>query len=91
MANTGQTNQTLQARKNQLRSDPAVLELIQESIVAASNQQALAAANASAGRIYTPFGNGDVIANQQETVTKGLWSGNVGSLITTSYELISSE
>jgi len=82
MANTGQTNQTLQARKNQLRSDPAVLELIQESIVAASNQQALAAANASAGRIYTPFGNGDVIANQQETVTKGLWSGNVGSLIT---------
>ncbi len=82
MANTGQTNQTLQARKNQLRSDPAVLELIQESIVAASNQQALAAANAIAGRVYTPFANGDVISNQQETVTKGLWSGNVGSLIT---------
>ncbi len=32
--------------------------------------------------IYTPFMEGDVIANQQEEITKGLWSNNVGSLIT---------
>lgn len=82
MANTGQTNLTIAQRKNQLRNDPAVLELIQEGIVSAANQQALAAAQASFGRIYTPFVAGDIIANQQETVTKGLWSGNVGSLTT---------
>lgn len=82
MANTGQTNFTLEQRKLQLRNDPAVQELIQESIIQAANQQALAAAQASFGRIYTPFVGGDVIANQQETVTKGLWSGNVGSLTT---------
>lgn len=82
MANTGQSNQTIAARKNQLRNDPAVLELIQEGIVQAANQQAIAASQAAFGRIYTPFVAGDVIANQQETVTKGLWSGNVGALTT---------
>lgn len=32
--------------------------------------------------LYTPFVDGDVIANQQEEVTKGLWSNNVGTLTT---------
>jgi hypothetical protein len=73
---------TQEQRKAQLRNDPLVFDLIQEALVVASQQQAAAAAQAAFGRIYTPFGPGDVIANQQETVTKGLWSGNVGSLTT---------
>lgn len=32
--------------------------------------------------IYTPFYTDDIISNQQEEVTKGLWSNNVGSLLT---------
>ena len=34
------------------------------------------------GKTYTPFQPGDVIENQQDTVTKGMWSGNVGNLLT---------
>ena len=34
------------------------------------------------GKTFTPFQPGDVIENQQDTVTKGLWSGNVGNLLT---------
>jgi hypothetical protein len=38
--------------------------------------------NLGSGRIFTPFENGDVVPNQQETVTRALWSGNVGNLTT---------
>lgn len=34
------------------------------------------------GRIFTKFAYDDVIPNQQETVTRALWSNNVGNLIT---------
>lgn len=34
------------------------------------------------GRIYTPFAVDDIVPNQQETVTRALWSGNVGNLVT---------
>ena len=29
--------------------------------------------------LYTPFMEGDIIANQEEEVTTGLWSNNVGT------------
>ena len=32
--------------------------------------------------LYTPFMDGDMIANQEEEVTSGLWSNNVGTLLT---------
>lgn len=38
--------------------------------------------NLGSGRIFTSFENGDVVPNQQETVTRALWSGNVGNLLT---------
>jgi hypothetical protein len=38
--------------------------------------------NLGSGRIFTPFENGDIVPNQQETVTRALWSGNVGNLLT---------
>jgi hypothetical protein len=38
--------------------------------------------NLGSGRIFTPFESGDVVPNQQETVTRALWSGNVGNLLT---------
>lgn len=38
--------------------------------------------NFGSGRIYTIFESGDIIPNQQETVTRALWSGNVGNLTT---------
>ena len=38
--------------------------------------------NLGSGRIFTPFENGDIVPNQQETVTRALWSGNVGNLTT---------
>jgi len=34
------------------------------------------------GRIFTRFQEGDIVPNQQETVTRALWSGNVGNLTT---------
>jgi len=34
------------------------------------------------GKTFTTFQPGDVIENQQDTVTKGLWSGNIGNLLT---------
>ena len=34
------------------------------------------------GKTFTPFQGNDVIENQQDIVTKGLWSGNVGNLLT---------
>jgi hypothetical protein len=45
-------------------------------------QRDAAARLASFGRIFTQFQEGDVVANQQETVTKGIFSGDVGSLTT---------
>jgi len=38
--------------------------------------------NLGSGRIYTKFEPGDVVPNQQETVTRALWSNNVGILTT---------
>lgn len=34
------------------------------------------------GRIYTPFDGDDILPNQQEVVTRALWSGNNGNLLT---------
>jgi len=45
-------------------------------------QRDAAARLASFGRIFTQFQEGDVVANQQETVTKGIFSGDIGSLTT---------
>lgn len=38
--------------------------------------------NLGSGRIYTRFESGDIVPNQQETVTRALWSGNVANLLT---------
>ena len=38
--------------------------------------------NLGSGRIYTRFESGDIVPNQQETVTRALWSGDVGNLLT---------
>ncbi len=38
--------------------------------------------NFGSGKIFTRFEMGDVVPNQQETVTRAMWSGNVGNLLT---------
>lgn len=38
--------------------------------------------NLGSGRIWTKFDIGDIVPNQQETVTRALWSNNVGNLTT---------
>lgn len=38
--------------------------------------------NLGSGRIWTRFDDGDIVPNQQETVTRALWSNNVGNLLT---------
>lgn len=38
--------------------------------------------NLGSGRIWTKFDDGDIVPNQQETVTRALWSNNVGNLLT---------
>lgn len=38
--------------------------------------------NLGSGRIYTRFDSGDVVPNQQETVTRAMWSRSVGNLLT---------
>lgn len=38
--------------------------------------------NFGSGKIYTRFESGDIVPNQQEIVTRALWSGNVGNLTT---------
>jgi hypothetical protein len=38
--------------------------------------------NLGSGRIWTRFETGDIVPNQQETITRALWSGNVGNLVT---------
>lgn len=38
--------------------------------------------NLGSGRIFTRFESGDIVPNQQETVTRALWSGDVGNLLT---------
>ena len=45
-------------------------------------QRDAAARLASFGRIFTQFQEGDIVANQQETVTKGIFSGDIGSMTT---------
>jgi len=34
------------------------------------------------GKIFSRFESGDIVPNQQETITRALWSGNVGNLLT---------
>lgn len=34
------------------------------------------------GKIYTTFDVGDIVPNQQATITKAMWTGNVGNLLT---------
>mgnify|MGYP003487932162 FL=1 len=34
------------------------------------------------GKIFSRFDSGDIVPNQTETITRALWSGNVGNLIT---------
>lgn len=36
--------------------------------------------NLGSGKVYSRFESGDIVPNQQETVTRALWSGNVGNL-----------
>ena len=38
--------------------------------------------NFGSGKIFSRFEVGDVVPNQQETITRALWSGNVGNLLT---------
>jgi hypothetical protein len=38
--------------------------------------------NFGSGKIFTRFENGDVVPNQQEIITRAMWSGNVGNLTT---------
>lgn len=38
--------------------------------------------NLGSGKIYSRFETGDIVPNQQEIVTRALWSGNVGNLVT---------
>ena len=47
-----------------------------------NNPLPLPPANLGSGRIFTRFENGDIVPNQQETITRALWSGNVGNLLT---------
>ena len=42
----------------------------------------LAEQQASLGRVFTPFGSGDIQGEYEEVVTKGLFAGNTGSLTT---------
>lgn len=39
-------------------------------------------ANFGSGKIFSRFENGDIVPNQQEVITRALWSGNVGNLTT---------
>lgn len=39
-------------------------------------------ANLGSGKVYTRFEMGDVVPNQEEIVTRALWSNNVGNLTT---------
>ncbi len=38
--------------------------------------------NLGSGKIFSMFEPGDVVPNQQETITRAMWSGNVGNLLT---------
>jgi hypothetical protein len=38
--------------------------------------------NFGSGKIFTAFQSGDMVPNQQEIVTRALWSGNTGNLLT---------
>ena len=64
-------------------TDPQVLQLAQQlanEIIAQQQQSQLLTRN---GRVYTRFDAvNDIVSNQTEVVTAGLWSDNVASLIT---------
>ena len=68
------------------RTDPRRLQrLIKSQARALANriirERDLKSLRARFGRIFTSFDPADVIENQQETVTKGLWSGGLGNLV----------
>jgi len=79
----GETDRTTQSEIDTSTVNQQVLNLAQQlaaEIVA--NQQASALLNRN-GRVYTKFDTvNDIVDNQTETVTQGLWSDNVASLTT---------
>ena len=56
--------------------------IIPPSIPTTTTPAPLPPNNLGSGRIYTRFEAGDIVPNQQETVTRALWSGDVGNLTT---------
>jgi len=89
----GQGNQATpnrgQAAQNNANASngPSTQQQIQQLAISLANdivaEQQAAAQLSRLGRIYTPFvENDDVLPLQVETVTKGLFSGNTGSLVT---------
>ena len=68
------------------RTDPRRLQrLIKSQARAMANriirERDIKKLRARFGRIFTTFDPADVIENQQETITKGLWTGGIGNLL----------
>jgi len=67
-------------------SQPSVQQQIQAQAQLLANQMLqemqLADQQAALGRIYTTFASGDIQGEYEEVVTKGLFTGNTGSLTT---------
>ena len=67
-------------------SQPSVQQQIQAQAQVLANQMIqemqLAEEQSALGRIYTTFGGGDIQGEYEEVVTKGLFTGNTGSLTT---------
>ncbi len=68
------------------RADPRRLQrLVKSQARSIANrivrERDLKGLRAKFGRIYTSFDPADIIENQQETVTKGLWTGGIGNLL----------
>ncbi len=73
-------------RRSVRRADPRRIQrLVKSQARAVANrivrERDLKGLRSKFGRIFTSFDPADVIENQQETVTKGLWSGGVGNLL----------
>ena len=73
-------------RRTTRRTDPRRLQrLVKSQARALANriirERDLKQLRARFGRIFTSFDPADIIENQQETVTKGLWSGGLGNLV----------
>ena len=79
-------NQVSLANRGGTNNNNLVQSQIQEQAQILANQMLqemqLAEETAALGRIYTNFGSGDIQGEYEEVVTKGLFSGNTGSLTT---------